>query len=87
MFEAQTLTNFFRFPMIFLGGVFVPLADLSPALQGLARTLPLAYSVEVLQATLLGTMSAQTVLDLGALAGFTLLFFALVTWILRRRLD
>jgi len=87
VFEAQTLANFFRFPMIFLCGVFVPLADLPPALQVLARLLPLTYSVEALRATLLGTVSAQTVLDLGALAGFTVLLFILATLILQRRLD
>jgi len=87
VFEAQTLANFFRFPMIFLGGVFVPLADLPPALQVLARALPLTYSVEALRATLLSTVSGQTVLDLGALAGFTMLFFILATCILQRRLD
>ncbi|MCR4408661.1 MAG: ABC transporter permease [Anaerolineae bacterium] len=87
VFEAQTLANFFRFPMIFLGGVFVPLTDLPPTLQVLARLLPLTYSVEALRTTLLGTVSGQMALDLGALAGFTLLFFALATWILQRRLD
>jgi ABC-2 type transport system permease protein len=87
VFEAQTLANFFRFPMIFLCGVFVPLTDLPPALQVIARALPITYSGEALQATLLGTISRRTVFDLGALAGFTALFFILATGILQRRPD
>ena len=49
VFEAQTLANFIRFPMIFLGGVFVPVETLPVALRVLARALPLTYSVELLR--------------------------------------
>jgi len=73
--------------MIFLCGVFVPLAELPPALQLLARALPLTYSVEALHAALLGPLSWQMALDLGALLAFALLLFALAVVILRRRMD
>ena len=39
--EAQTLANAFRFPMMFLGGVLVPLEALPGWLQVIARGLPL----------------------------------------------
>ncbi|MEK6575645.1 MAG: ABC transporter permease, partial [Chloroflexota bacterium] len=39
VFEAQTLANFIRFPMMFLGGVFVPVASLPSGLQVVARAL------------------------------------------------
>ena len=87
VFEAQTLANFIRFPMIFLCGVFVPLAELPPALQILARVLPLTYSVKALHTALLGPISWQMTLDLGALLAFAILLFALAVVILRRRLD
>ena len=87
VFEAQTLANFIRFPMIFLCGVFVPLPQLPPALQVLARLLPLTYSVEALRAALLGPVSWQLALDLGVLLAFTILLFSMAVVILRRRLD
>jgi len=45
VFEAQTLANFIRFPMMFLGGVFVPVDSMPLALQVIARALPLTYAV------------------------------------------
>jgi len=87
VFEAQTLANFIRFPMIFLCGVFVPLAELPPALQVLARALPLTYAVETLREVLLGASGWPTALNLGALAGFTAVLFTLATVVLKRRLD
>ena len=44
VFEAQTLANMFRFPMMFLSGVFVPLSALPPGLRIVARVLPLTYA-------------------------------------------
>ena len=49
VFEVQMLANFIHFPMMFLGGVFVPVDSLPPALQIIARALPLTYSVEALR--------------------------------------
>ncbi len=46
VFEAQTLSNYFRFPMIFLCGVFLPLDEMPFILGVLGRLLPLTYSVE-----------------------------------------
>jgi len=87
VFEAQTLANLIRFPMIFLCGVFVPLERLPAALQVLARALPMTYAVDALEAVLLSVPTLSLVLDLAALAGFTALLFALAVVILRRRLD
>jgi ABC-2 type transport system permease protein len=53
VFEAQTLSNYFRFPMIFLCGIFLPLERMPRILQWLARLLPLTYSVEALQLTMI----------------------------------
>jgi len=86
VFEAQTLANVFRFPMMFLGGVFVPVASFPPWLQVAARLLPLTYSVEALGVALTGGSSATAILDLGVLGAFTVVFFGLATWALTRRL-
>jgi ABC-2 type transport system permease protein len=87
VFEAQTLANFIRFPMMFLGGVFVPVASMPPALQIVARALPLTYAVEALQGALNGTSGWLAWLDLLALGGFALVLFALAVRMLAARLD
>ena len=87
VFEAQTLANFIRFPMMFLGGVFVPVESLSPVLQVIARTLPLTYAVEALRLALSGGSLAGAALDLLALASFTVVLFALAVRLLARSLD
>lgn len=86
VFEAQTLANFIRFPMIFLSGVFVPVASLPVALQVVARLLPLTYTVEALRAALGQQTVIQPGLDLLALFAFTVGLFAATTRILARRL-
>jgi len=87
VFEAQTLANFIRFPMMFLGGVFVPVDSLPTALQVIARALPLTYSVEALRAALLGRSLFDGALDLAALAAFAIVLFALAVRALAWRLD
>lgn len=87
VFEAQTLANFIRFPMMFLGGIFVPLSSMPPVLQVVARALPLTYAVEVLQASLDGCASSAVTLDLGVLAAFALVLFWLAVRTLTRWMD
>jgi ABC-2 type transport system permease protein len=87
VFEAQTLANFIRFPMMFLGGVFVPLASMPFWLQVLARLFPLTYSVEALRAVLSGGTWATVALDLGVLAAFSLVLFLLAVFTLARRVE
>ena len=53
VFEAQTLANLFRFPMIFLSGVFIPIVTLPLPVQIISYFLPLTYSVESLRNSLL----------------------------------
>jgi ABC-2 type transport system permease protein len=87
VFEAQTLANFIRFPMMFLGGVFVPVASLPAGLQVIARLLPLTYAVEVLHAALSTGSWATAALDLGVLAAFSLGLFILAASTLARRIE
>jgi ABC-2 type transport system permease protein len=53
VFEAMTLSNYVRFPMVFLCGVFVPLTAMPPALRIVAFALPLTYTVDALRHLLL----------------------------------
>jgi ABC-2 type transport system permease protein len=65
----------------------VPLASMPGWLQVIARLLPLTYSVEGLHAALSGGSWATAALDLGALAGFSLIFFFLAVTTLARRIE
>jgi len=87
IFDAQTLANAFRFPMMFLGGVFVPLTSMPSILQVIARFLPLTYSIEMLHIALLGGSLGTALMDLAALAGFSLIMFLLAVRILASRLE
>ena len=86
VFEAQTLANFIRFPMMFLGGVFVPVASMPPALQVVARVLPLTYGVEALRAALGQHTMIQPGVDLLALLAFSVGLFLATARILARQL-
>jgi len=48
VFEAQTFSNFFRFPMIFLCGLFFPISALPVFLKPLAYLIPLTYGADIL---------------------------------------
>jgi len=87
VFEAQTLANFVRFPMMFLGGVFVPVASLPSGLQIVARLLPLTYAVEALAAALFGGPASLAASDLLALAGFAAVLFVLAARMLARHVT
>jgi len=85
VFEAQTLANFIRFPMIFLGGVFLPVAALPVTLQVVAHILPLTYAVEALRVALGQGAESQSGLDLLVLLAFTVGLFLATVRILARR--
>ncbi len=48
VFEAQTFSNFFRFPMLFLCGLFFPLTTLPAWLRPVSYLLPLTYGADLL---------------------------------------
>jgi ABC-2 type transport system permease protein len=87
IFEAQTLANFIRFPMMFLGGVFVPVTSMPLGLQVVARLLPLTYSVEAFRSALDGRPFGDGVVDLAFLAGFACVMFGLAVWVMRNKQD
>lgn len=87
VFEAQTLANMFRFPMMFLGGIFLPLADLPHGLQIVARALPLTYTVEALRVALRGGSLTTAALDIGVLLAFTAVYFMLAVRVLAHRIE
>ena len=85
VFEAQTLANAFRFPMMFLGGAFTPVSSFPLPLRGLARLLPLTYSVEGLGAALGQGGAWLALMDMAVLAAFATLLFVISVKVLAQR--
>lgn len=86
IFEAMTLSNFFRLPMVFLCGVFYPILSMPLALQVIGFCLPLTYSVDALRQSLLSQGKViHRWLDILILAGFCLGLFEVSLAVFRRR--
>lgn len=49
VFEAMTLMNFFRFPLLFVSGVFMPLSQMPGWVKPVAYISPLTHVVELLR--------------------------------------
>ena len=77
VFEAQTFSNFFRFPMVFLCGLFFPIEKLPVFVRPLSYALPLTYGVDVLRDVFVGGRSMPLALDFGML----LFFCAALFWV------
>jgi len=54
VFEAQTFSNFFRFPMIFLCGLVFPISSLPIFLRPISYVLPLTYGTDLLRGAING---------------------------------
>ncbi len=88
VFEAQTLSNYFRFPMVFLCGVFLPVEAMPLPIQVIAHFLPLTYTVDAFRQTLSFSPSLTLLLrDLGVLGLFFITFLILATYLLKRNLE
>jgi ABC-2 type transport system permease protein len=77
VFEAQTFSNFFRFPMVFLCGLFFPLERLPFLLRPLSFALPLTYGADLLKSSILHIRYFSIVADVLALGAFALVLFFL----------
>ena len=83
--NAMMPMNLIRLPMLFVSGVFVPLASMPGFLQTIAYLMPLAYAVDAFRQTMLGPLEPLTLLvDFSALSLFLALFLGAATRALRR---
>jgi ABC-2 type transport system permease protein len=85
VFEAQTFSNFFRFPMIFLCGLFFPIERLPLLLKPVSYLLPVTYGADLLHGAVHGGHSMPFFLDLMILCAFCIGLFALSLGNIRRR--
>jgi ABC-2 type transport system permease protein len=85
VFEAQTFSNFFRFPMIFLCGLFFPIERLPVFLRPFSYALPLTYGADVLHGAFHGTHIMPYPMDLAILGAFCVGLFAVSLQNIRRK--
>lgn len=85
VFEAQTFSNFFRFPMLFLCGLFFAIDQLPTWLRPLSYVLPLTYGADVLHGSIHRPPHMPLALDFGLLAAFCAVLFALTLRNIRRK--
>lgn len=75
VFEAQTFSNFFRFPMIFLCGLFFPIERLPLFLRPLSYALPLTYGTDILQGAVNQSSRMPVSLSIAVLLAFSGVLF------------
>lgn len=85
VFEAQTFSNFFRFPMIFLCGLFFPIMSLPVFIRPLSYILPVTYGVDILHGAVNGEHIMSFTLDFIILVAFCVVLFLLSLLNIRRR--
>ncbi|MEF3696825.1 ABC transporter permease [Desulfolutivibrio sp.] len=88
VFEAQTFSNFFRFPMLFLCGLFFPVAKLPVVLQPFSYMLPLTYGVDALRGAIPDAGGGNLLplgLDVAVLGLFCAALFTASLWNVRRK--
>ncbi|HZK24770.1 MAG TPA: ABC transporter permease [Oscillospiraceae bacterium] len=79
VFEAQTFSNFFRFPMMFLCGLFIPIPNLPAVVRPLSFLLPLTYGADILKTAINHTGFIAPWLSFIVLLAFTLFLFLMST--------
>jgi ABC-2 type transport system permease protein len=77
IFEAQTFSNFFRFPMIFLCGLFFPITSLPIFIRPLSYVLPVTYGVDILHGAVNDGHIMSLSLDFLILGAFCIALFVL----------
>jgi ABC-2 type transport system permease protein len=85
VFEAQTFSNFFRFPMIFLCGLFFPIVALPLFLRPFSYLLPLTYGVDILHGAIHGGNAHPLIWDFAIITIFCVALFYISLRIIRRK--
>ena len=75
VFEAQTFSNFFRFPMVFLCGLFIPISQLPVFLRPLSYLVPLTYGADLLKTAINQNGYITVVISFSVLLVFSIILF------------
>lgn len=79
--NVMTFLNFVRLPLLFLSGIFVPLAEMPGWARGLAAISPLTYGNDLLRRSLGFEGHHPAWLSFLVLVLFSLAFFVVASWI------
>jgi len=79
VFEAQTFSNFFRFPMMFLCGLFIPIENLPAFIRPVSYVLPLTYGADILKLSINSDGSIHFLISIGVLVAYSLVLFFIST--------
>lgn len=85
VFEAQTFSNFLRFPVMFLCGLFFPVEMLPLFLRPLSYILPLSYGVDMRHGAVGGVNLMPLSIDTAVLGLFCAGLFAASLWNIRQK--
>ncbi|PNE22295.1 ABC transporter [Mesotoga sp. Brook.08.YT.4.2.5.1] len=85
VFEAQTFSNFFRFPMMFLCGLFIPIENLPVFLRPLSFIFPLTYGADSLKHAIDGNGIISPLLSFFVQLGFSAFLFFVSTRNIEKR--
>ena len=85
VFEAQTFSNIFRFPMMFLCGLFIPIENLPVYIRPLSYVLPLTYGADILKQAINNVGIINQVLGILMLICFSLALFLISTRNIKKR--
>lgn len=85
VFEAQTYSNFFRFPMMFLCGLFIPINNLPAIIRPLSYIFPLTYGADLLNLSIKGSGFIQPWLSFLVLLAFSIGLFLISTHNIKKR--
>lgn len=85
VFEAQTFSNFFRFPMMFLCGLFIPIENLPVFVQPLSYVLPLTYGADMLKFSINSAGSISIWISLLVLIGYAIALFMISTHNIKKK--
>ncbi|HPU29730.1 MAG TPA: ABC transporter permease [Syntrophorhabdaceae bacterium] len=85
VFEAQTFSNFFRFPMIFLCGLFFPISKLPLFLRPLSYIMPLTYGVDILHGAINHSSALPYAFDFAVLFLFCAILFYISLYNIKKR--
>ena len=73
-----------RWPLLFISGIFVPLAEMAPWARSLAYFSPLTYAQDLINHAVLGAGYLNPWIDLGLLPLLFLVFLLPAAWLHRR---
>lgn len=84
---SQMISSLIKFPLIFISGVFVPLSELPGFARGISFISPLTYFTDLARYTTGGGNYLPIALDLLAIIGFAVAFWAIAVSLHNRTLP